>query len=295
MKTFRFAVNTATLPSREEWVARAREAERLGYDLLVVPDHLGCAAPFSAAVAAAYATEHLRVGTFVLNAGFWNPALLAREIATADQLTGGRFEVGIGAGHMKSEFDDAGIPWEGFRERAARLEATVEETKRRLADPDHQPRPAQAPHPPLLVGGSSEPVLRLASRTADIVGLGGVRQAPGEPPGTFRLLDREGGALYVDLVRRLAGERLASLEINALVQRVVITDDRNTTARELQDLLPYLTADQILTTPFLLLGTPDEMADQLLRQRDELGISYISVHEHSLRALAPVIARLAGR
>ena len=110
MSSFKFSSNIFGLKSRDEFAAMCRRAENYGYDTIFAADHLGHAAPFQAVVAAAAATERLRVGTLVVNAPFWNPALLAREIATADILTGGRFEVGLGSGHMKWEFDEAGIP-----------------------------------------------------------------------------------------------------------------------------------------------------------------------------------------
>lgn len=110
-RPFRFAVNMLTFDSGQDFRARCRLAEQRGYDTILVPDHLGMPAPFSALVAAAQVTERPRLGTFVLNAGFWNPALLAREAATCDQLTGGRLELGLGAGYVKAEHDAAGLPF----------------------------------------------------------------------------------------------------------------------------------------------------------------------------------------
>jgi probable F420-dependent oxidoreductase len=125
MTEFRFGFNSFALRSRRDFVEFCRTAESYGYDVFVGADHLGSAAPFSQVVAAAAATERLRVGTLVLNIGFWNPHLLARETATADVLTEGRFELGLGAGHMKWEFDTAGIDWEPFARRAGRLADTI--------------------------------------------------------------------------------------------------------------------------------------------------------------------------
>ncbi len=117
MRDFRFGVGMSSAESRAAWADKCRRAEELGFDVLLTGDHLGMVAPFPAMVAAAAATERARVGTFTLNAGFWNPTLLAREVVTADQLTGGRLELGLGAGHMKYEFDAAGIPWKPHPER----------------------------------------------------------------------------------------------------------------------------------------------------------------------------------
>jgi alkanesulfonate monooxygenase SsuD/methylene tetrahydromethanopterin reductase-like flavin-dependent oxidoreductase (luciferase family) len=115
VRAFRFSTNTYGLTSGADFAGFCRRAEDLGYDTIFAADHLGDAAPFQQAVAAAAATERVRVGTLVINVPFWNVALLAREIATADILTEGRLEVGLGSGHMKWEFDEAGIAWEPYR------------------------------------------------------------------------------------------------------------------------------------------------------------------------------------
>ena len=130
MTEFRFSVNIFEVGSPDGFARWCRAVEDAGFDAMYAADHLGVPAPFPVLVAAADATERLRVGTMVLNAGFWNPALLAREIATTDLLTGGRLEVGLGAGHMRWEFEAAGIEWERFDERAERLESTVQELQR---------------------------------------------------------------------------------------------------------------------------------------------------------------------
>ncbi|MFF3146594.1 LLM class flavin-dependent oxidoreductase, partial [Streptomyces sp. NPDC057927] len=110
-RPFRFGVNLLAPAPLDEWRAKCRRAEELGYDVILVPDHLGMPAPFPSLVAAAEATERPRLGTFVLNAGFWNPTLLAREVATTDTLTGGRLELGLGTGYIRAEHDTAGLPW----------------------------------------------------------------------------------------------------------------------------------------------------------------------------------------
>src|SRR3954466_952198 len=150
-RSFRFGVNLVTPASAEEWRAKCRRAEELGYDVILVPDHLGMVAPFPALVAAATVTERPRLGTFVLNAGFWNPALLAREVATTDALTGGRLELGLGTGYVQAEHDTAGLPYGSPGERVDHLVRTVAELERLLGSPEHQPRPAQ-PRVPLLIG-----------------------------------------------------------------------------------------------------------------------------------------------
>ena len=191
MGAFRFSCNFFGVSSGDAFVDKCRRAEEYGYDAVLAPDHLGAPAPFPLLVAAAAATERLRVGTLVLNVPFWNPALLAREVATTDILTGGRLEVGLGAGHMKWEFDEAGIGWKPFSTRADQLATTITELERFFTT-DFEPLPeGAAPRPvqrrgfggsgpPLLVGGTGDRILRIAAAHADIVSVAGVYQLAGQ-------------------------------------------------------------------------------------------------------------------
>ncbi len=311
MSSFRFSSNIFGLKSRDEFVAMCRRAENYGYDAIFAADHLGDAAPFQAAVAAAAATERLWVGTLVVNVPFWNPALLAREIATADILTGGRLVVGLGSGHMKWEFDEAGIPWQPHRARADTLSATIRELNRRFAGDGYEQQvelrqrlgfppllPIQHPGfgghgPPLLVGGSGDRVLRIAAETADIVGIGGLFQIKGQPPGVFRLCTAAEADDRVRFARDCAGERVDKIEWHALTQAVTVTGDRRKAAAGLaEQYRGTVTAEEILVNPFLFVGTIEEMAEQVIRNRDRYGFTYYTVHEPYLDAFAPVIDRV---
>jgi probable F420-dependent oxidoreductase len=312
MRDFRFSCTVFAIRSQAEFTGYAVAAEEAGYDVLFTTDHLGSPAPFPPLVAAAAATRRLRVGTLVLNAGFWNPHLLAREVATVDLLTGGRLELGLGAGHMKWEYDAAGIPWPAFAERAARLAATLDEMERVFAAEEGYPEgapgreffglPVQAPvqrradrrpGPPLIIGGTGDRILALAARRADTVALAGAVQVPGQPPGTFRMATAAEAADRVRYIREQAGERFGDLELSVLIQAVVITDDRRATAEELaaERFAPFTPGD-VLDTPFLLIGTIGEIADQLRERRERYGFSFITVHEPFMRAFAPVIERV---
>jgi probable F420-dependent oxidoreductase len=183
VRDFRFSTNVFSVESRQRFVSTCRRAEELGYDVLFAADHLGTVAPFPLLVAAADATSRMRLGTLVLNAEFWNPALLAREIATTDLLVDGRLEVGLGVGHMKWEFDTAGIEWRPLRTRASHLEELVVQLQRfltmdfeRLPEGVNAPRPVQhvgfgGSGPPLLIGAPGTPswrsrrVMRTASES----------------------------------------------------------------------------------------------------------------------------------
>src|SRR5499427_8511518 len=241
MSGFRFSSNIFGLRSADEFAAMCHRAENYGYDTIFAADHLGHAAPFQAVVAAANATDRLRVGTMVINVPFWNPALLAREVATADILTEGRLEVGLGSGHMKWEFDEAGIAWQPFGERAERLAAAIGELGQIFAADGYEQQaalrdrfgvPALKPvqrrgfgghGPPLIVGGTGQRVLRIAAETADIVGVGGLFQVGGQPPGVFRLCTAAEADDRVRLARDCAGERADKIEWHALAQAVVVT------------------------------------------------------------------------
>ncbi len=309
-RRFRFSTNVFGLASRAEFVGFAQRVEALGYDTLFAADHLGSYAPFQMVVAAAQATTRIRLGTLVLNVPFWNPALLAREIATADVLTDGRLEVGLGSGHMKWEFDAASIPWEGFGARAERLEQAIEEIGRIFAQGGYEQRRAADEHfgtkplrpaqqvgfggfgPPLIVAGTGERVLRVAGRHATIMGIAGTKQAPGKPPGTLRLCSATEADEVVRFARGQAGDRADDVEWNVLVQLVKVTGDRGAVAAELEkDSGGTLSAEQIMETPFLLFGTVDEIAGQIARNRERYGFTYYTVHAPFAEEFAPVIER----
>ncbi|MGH3373958.1 MAG: TIGR03621 family F420-dependent LLM class oxidoreductase [Actinoallomurus sp.] len=311
MADFRFSFNILDIGSREELAETCRRGERYGYDTAFAADHLGIAAPFPALVAAAAATERMRVGTLVLNAAFWNPALLAREVISTDLLTGGRLELGLGAGHMKWEFDEAGIAWEPFAERADRLEATIGELGRLFAGDGYPQqaatreamgmrvaRPVQrrgfdGSGPPLIVGGTGDRILRIAGEHADIIAIAGVYQVKGQPPGTFRLGTAAEAAERVRYARACAGERADQVEWHVLTQMVVQTDDRHGAAEQiLAQRGQAMTAEELLDTPFVLIGTVEQMAEQVLRNRERFGFTYYTVHGPYLEAFAPVIERV---
>jgi probable F420-dependent oxidoreductase len=301
MRDFRFSVNVFGIPSREALQERCRRAESAGFHTIFAPDHLGAPAPFPVLQAAADATEDLRVGTLVLNAPFWNPALLAREAASIDILSGGRLELGLGSGHMKWEFDAAGIPWEPFGARARRLEETITELRRFFSTElsalpgGRSPVPVQragfdGSGPPLIVGGTGDRVLSVAARYADIIGVAGLYQVRGKPPGTFRV----GTAAETDermrYVREQAGGRAADVEWHLLLQVVVPTDNRRAAAADLLSKHgSEMTVEEALETPFLLIGTHAQMAEQLRASRERYGFSYITVHDPYYEAFEPVV------
>jgi probable F420-dependent oxidoreductase len=294
----------STASSAGDWQARARRAEQLGYSALLIPDHLTeCLSPWTALAAAAAATERLRVGTFVLNNDFRHPVLVAREAATLDLLSGGRLELGLGAGHMRREYDEAGIGFDSAGVRVDRLGESLAIIKSLLTGYEvdyegshyrvrgHTIWPRLARRPPIIVGGNGDRLLALAAREADIVGLVGFSLRRGGTAHDLSAFTAGGVEAKLAVVRESAGDRLPEIELNALVQRVVVTDDRRAAAEELP-MRRLLTPDEILDSPFLLIGTQDEMAGALVRRRERYGVSYWVVFEHAMEALAPVVRRL---
>ena len=307
-RPFRFGASVWRADSRAEWVDRARRLEDLGFSTLLLPDHLlDVLSPFAPLVAAAQATRRLRIGTFVLNNDLRHPLLVAREAAAVDLLSDGRLELGLGAGHARSEYLRAGLPFDPFAVRAARLAESVAIIGRLLVGErlsfsgehyqlDQQeiyPRPLQAPRPPLLVGGNSRAVLTLAAEQAEIVGFTGFGQTRSE---RVVLSGFTGAATSqrIAWVREAAGERFDRLELNALLQAVAVTEHRESVAAAQAERLPGLTPDEILESPYLLIGTVDEMVETLRQRRQRFGISYYVVFEAAIEAFAPVVARLAG-
>ncbi|MER5178477.1 LLM class F420-dependent oxidoreductase [Streptomyces sp. NPDC002896] len=293
-RPFRFGVNLFSSVPGDEWRKKCRRAEELGYDVILVPDHLGLPAPFPALVAAADATERPRVGTFVLNAGFWNPALLAREVATTDALTGGRLELGLGTGYVQAEHDTAGLPYGSPGERVAHLRHTIEELDRLLVSPEHQPQPVQKPRVPILIGANGDRMLKLTAEHADIAAFTGARSVPDSTTGTLAPITAEELDERVATYRRLAAGRAEPAELNLLLQVVAVTEDRRAAVQEALPHLPNLTEEQVLALPIMAVGTLDQITAQLRAQRERYGFTYLTVLEPYMEAFGAVIERLRG-
>jgi probable F420-dependent oxidoreductase len=306
-RPFRFGVTAPTPAAGTDWVERARRVERLDYSILVVPDHFrDHLAPVPALTAAALATTRLRVGSLVFSNDFRHPAVLAKDAATIDVLSGGRFELGLGGGWLRAEYDQAGIRFDAPGTRIERLEEAVTIIKGLLAgkrvtfagrhyaiaDLEGRPTPVQRPHPPIAIGGGGRRTLTLAAREATIVGL--VPRARRDGSG-LDLADLSDAATREKLewVRSAAGDRFDALEINTLIQAVAITDQRTTAADQLAARF-RVARDVVLETPYVLVGTVEEICETVRRRRERYGISYLTVFERDMEAFAPVVARLAG-
>jgi probable F420-dependent oxidoreductase len=308
-RPFRFGVQISQAATRAEWTEKARRAEALGYDVLLMPDHLGEQLAIGPALAvAAEATTTLRIGTLVLQNDLRHPALVAKEAATLDLLSEGRFELGLGAGgSWMPDYEATGIPFDPPGARVARLEESLVVLKGLLSgnplsfagrhftftEFEGFPRPVQRPHPPILVGGGGPRTLALAARQADVVGILPTLLSVG---GQFRMEQCRAAAFaeQVDLIRAAAGARFADLELNVLLQRLVVTDDPRRASEDLSREWEPLTPADVLGTPYLLVGTIDGIVETLQERRRRFGVSYLVAFERDMEAFAPVVARLAG-
>ncbi|WEV34068.1 LLM class F420-dependent oxidoreductase [Mycolicibacterium fortuitum] len=266
---FRFGVSLRATGSQSQIADTARRAEDLGFDVLNVPDHLGAPAPFPTLTAIAAATSTLRIGTFVLNAGFYKPALLARDATALRDLSGGRFDLGLGAGYVREEFEAAELPFPSAHDRIDYLRHTTEYLK------EH------APDIPILIAGNGDRLLTVAARTADIIGLTGGDHVEGDP-----LADR------ISFVRNAAGDRFDQLQLNIAVTAMPAPGSEMPILNVPRHFLPGLSDEELLRHPGVLSGSVSAMADHIRGLRDKYGISYVIVQIAHAEAFGKVIAEL---
>lgn len=309
MHPFRFGVQAGKAESGRAWRALARRAEELGYSTLFMPDHFDDQwGPLVSLTVAAEATERLRVGSLVFDNDYRHPVVLARELATLDLLSTGRLEIGLGAGWMRSDYEQAGLSFDEPAVRVARLaeavriyksllgsEATAFEGRYyRVRGALGLPRPVQQPHPPIIIGGGSRRVLSFAAAEADVVGVNVSLRAGYIGPEAVEAARAERFAERVAWVRAAAGERFSSLELQCLTFVVEVGPPRREAGERLAALFGA-SAEDVLASPLVLVGTAEEVEETLLERRERYGFSYWVVHEAELEAFAPVVARLAGR
>jgi len=271
-KEFRFGIGVTRANSRTTLEDTARRAEDLGFDVMHVPDHLGGVAPIPALMTIAMATSTLRIGTFVINAAFYRPPLLARDVGALHELTDGRFELGLGTGYVKAEFDAAGIAYPSAGERVDHLRHTTEYMAEHLPDV------------PIMIAGNGDRVLRTAARSADIIGLTGGDRAP--------IGDDDPLADRIEFVRTAAGERFDGLELNIAITAMPVDrtgrPDLTITRHSLRD----MSDEEMLRHPGVLSGSTDEIAERIRTYRDVYGISYVIVQARHAEVFAKVIALL---
>jgi probable F420-dependent oxidoreductase len=312
---FRFGVINERVFPADRWIAHVRRVEAEGYSSFLirdhfVPDYFGDQlAPIAALMAAAAATQTLRVGSLVFDNDYRHPVVLAKEAATIDLLSSGRLELGLGAGWLRAEYEQAGLPFDPPSVRISRLEEAIQVIKGLFADEpltfagqhytitnlNGVPRPAQQPHPPILIGAGQKRMLTLAGREADIVGILTTSVASGmlatDP--TERLA--EAVAQKIEWVRQGAGERFDDLELS-LVPTIIITDQRRRrTEQYIQESgWQGISVEQVWEMPAVFVGSADQIVEDMRARRERYGFSYFVVSDHDMAAAAPIVARLAG-
>jgi probable F420-dependent oxidoreductase len=292
-RPFRFGVVAAYAPSRQVWVSIARRAEELGYSSLLLPDRtsVGILAPIPALAVAAAVTTSLRVGSYVFCNGYRHPVLLARESASLDLLSEGRFELGLGAGVSSSEFEQMGIPFASAGARVGHLAETLQVMKQLFTEETvnfsgkyytitglkGNIRPVQQPHMPILVAGAGERMLKLAAREADIIAIGSKISAHGPDP-TDATLEQK-----IAWIREAAGQRFGDLELSQTVFDLEITDS----GVPMQETGGWSVPKRPMSI--------EQAVVHLLEQREHYGFSYLQVSAGQMENFAPVVARLGGK
>lgn len=307
-RPFRFGAQVAFAPSRRAWVDKARRLEDLGYSTLSMPDHFDDQlAPFAALAVAAEATTSLRVGTLVLDNDYRHPLVAAKEAATLDLLSDGRLELGLGAGWLRSDYEQSGIALDPPAVRIDRFEEGVAVVKGLLGGgrfsfggrwytvTDHPgtPRPVQCPRPPILIGGGRRRMLSIAGREADIVSVNFDLGSGTVGPQLGATATAAATAEKVGWVRQAAGARAGDLELSATLYWVMVSDERASMAAGL-GMGFGLSAEEVLAMPNFAIGTVEQIAEDLVARREQFGFSYVIVGGEAWGAMAPVVARLAG-
>jgi probable F420-dependent oxidoreductase len=312
---FRFGLLGASVRSATELVETARRAEGAGFATFLLRDHFIAEpfghqlAPLAALATAAAATATLRVGSLVLCNDYRHPVLLAKEVATLDLVSGGRFELGLGAGFSRPEYEAAGLPYDPPGVRVSRLAEALQVVKGvfgtapftfaghfyTVTNLEAFPKPVQQPHPPILVGAGGRRMLAIAAREADILGLQtatlGIGRRVPDPTGLLA----ETIAEKIDWVRQEAGTRFANLELS-IVGSVIIAENRREAAEQLVHARGWegLSADKVFEMPSIFIGSVDQIVNEMRGRRERYGISYYVVPDSSLERVAPIVARLAG-
>jgi probable F420-dependent oxidoreductase len=307
-KPFRFGVQVSQLGSSASWRDKARKLEDLGYSTLFMPDHFGEElAPLPAIAMAAASTTTLRVGSLVFDNDYKHPAILAKEAATIDLLSDGRLEFGIGAGWMRTDYDQLGLPYDPPAVRVDRFEEALHVIKQsftgekftyhgehyRITDYAGWPKPVQQPGPQLLIGGGGKRVLSIAAREADIVGINPNLRA-GEI-GREATLDsmKDQTDRKVQWVRDAAGARIDDIEIQMRFFLCAVRPDRQAFAEQLAPAFG-VGPEEVLESGAVLVGTENEIVEQLQRRRETWGLSYVVVGDDNVDAFAPIVAKLTG-
>ena len=315
-RRLRFGLISEQMRDVERWLASAQRAEEVGFSTFLLRDHFIADAfgpqfaPVPALMTIANRTTSLRIGSLVFDNDYRHPVLLAQEAATLDLLSGGRFELGIGAGWLRDEYTRAGMTFDTPGTRVSRLEEALQVVKGlltgepftftseyyQIAGLQAFPLPIQRPHPPILIGAGSKRMLELAGREADIVNIlpkalpaGAISEDP-----TERLAATI--SQKIDLIRQAAGARFARIELS-LFATIRLTDDPEHAAERLIEERGWqgATVDDVMAMPAVFLGSVERVVELMQERRERDGVSYYIIDDEQMDAVAPVVERAAGR
>ncbi|TMC98429.1 MAG: TIGR03621 family F420-dependent LLM class oxidoreductase [Chloroflexi bacterium] len=308
LRPFRFAVQEHSAPSAKAWADRARLVESLGYSALYLPDHFGEQfGPVAALTAAADATTSLRVGALVFDNDYRHPVVLAKEVATLDLLSEGRFDFGLGAGWLKSDYDQSGIPYDTPGVRIERMEEGLAIIKGllaggpfsfagkhyRITSAESYPAPVQKPHPPIVIGGGGRRMLQIAAREAAIVNVNFDLREGRASRGTAHTGTADATDEKLAWIRDAAGDRFSQIELSAFTFFANITEDAESVAGAMAAGMG-MDAAGVLEVPHFLIGSVEEIVDVLQRRRERYGFSYVILPGEAAESFAPVVERLSG-
>jgi len=303
-RAFRFGHQLRSVDGIDAMIAEAKQAEAAGYHTVTLPDHIGetMDSPLIVLAALARETSTIRLGTFVLNNEMRNPVQLAWEAATLDRLSNGRLELGLGAGHTSHEFAATGLDLAPAAKRKQRLFEAIQIIRPLLDgetvnfDGDHYTienasiRPALQERVPIMEAGNGTALLTHAARHSDIIGLNGLGKTLADGQRHTVKFAESWLEHQITTIREAATGRVDVPELNALVQRIVITDDRQRAAADMAAEIETMTAEEALTTPYMAVGTHRQIVDHFTRIRQQWGISYFVSRD--IEAMAPIVAAL---
>ena len=308
IKPFRFGIQASAQPDKASWIDLAKRAEDRGFDVLTMPDHFtDQLAPIPALMAAADNTTTLRVGALVWDNDYKHPVVLAKELATIDVLSGGRLEIGLGAGWMVSDYEQSGIVYDRPGVRIDRFIEGLDVIRGCMAadafsysgkhytitNYNGLPKPIQAPCPPVLIGGGGKRVLTYAAQHADIIGINATLTAGAVGPDVIGTMTAAAVDEKVAIVSNAVGARANEIEMNIRAFMVNINEDATGSIERLAKAM-NVEAQMIAETPFALIGPPSKLIEDLYARRERWGFSYIIVGGADIDSFAPVVAALRG-
>jgi len=309
LRPFRFGIQANKADSRKQWIDLAKTTEDHGFSSLTMPDHFtDQLAPVPALMTAADATTKLRIGALVWDNDYKHPVVLAKELATMDLLSDGRLEIGIGAGWMISDYEQAGMVYDRPGVRIDRFveglsiirsamtgeKFSFSGTHYKVTDYISTPLPVQRPCPPILIGGGGKRVLTLAAKLADIVGINPSLKDGVVNAETITHMTAEAVSEKIEIVRNAAGSRMSEVELNIRAFLVNIRDSADEAINGTASMFK-VEPSMIANSPFALMGPPAKIAEDLLERRERWGLSYIIVGGEDVNSFAPVIKILSGK